>query len=55
LMLPVAPGLPAALVLPAGWYQRAREIELKLGDAVRRVTLAGLLERGFDYERVKVS
>ncbi|MGB5079289.1 MAG: hypothetical protein WBO23_00925 [Burkholderiales bacterium] len=55
LMLPVAPGLPAALVLPAGWYQRAREIELKLGDAVRRVTLAGLLERGFDYERVRVS
>lgn len=55
LMLPVAPGLPAALVLPAGWYERAREIELKLGDAVRRVTLAGLIERGFDYERVTVS
>jgi len=55
LMLPVAPGLPAALVLPTGWYQRAREIELKLGDAVRRVTLAGVIERGFDYERVKVS
>jgi hypothetical protein len=55
LMLPVAPGLPAALVLPAGWYERAREIELKLGKAVRRVTLAGLVERGFDYERVKVS
>jgi hypothetical protein len=55
LMLPLAPGLPAALVLPAGWYQRARKIELKLGNAVRRVTLAGVLERGFDYERVKVS
>jgi cyclic-di-GMP-binding protein len=55
LMLPVAPGLAPALVLPAGRYQRAREIELKLGNAVRHVTLSGLIERGFDYESFSVS
>ncbi|HEY6241587.1 MAG TPA: hypothetical protein VIW78_12230 [Burkholderiales bacterium] len=55
LMLPVAPGVAPALVLPTGWYQRTRELELKLGNAVSHVTLSGLLERGFDYERVSVS
>ncbi len=55
LMLPVAPGLSPALVLPAGWYRRAGELELELGSAIRRVTLAGLLEHGFDYDRVRVS
>jgi len=55
LMLPVAPGLSSALVLPAGWYRRAGELELELGNAIRRVTLSGLLERGFDYERISVS
>ena len=55
LMLPVAPGLSPALVLPAGWYRRAGELELELGNAIKRVTLSGLLERGFDYERVRVS
>jgi len=55
LMLPVAPGLSPALVLPAGWYRRAGELELELGNAIRRVTLSGLLERGFDYERVQTT
>src|SRR5216683_969457 len=55
LMLPVAPGLSPALVLPAGWYRRAGQLELDLGNAIRRVTLAGLLEHGFDYDRVRVS
>src|SRR5260370_37546129 len=55
LILPVAPGLSQAHVLPSGWYRRAGELELELGNAIRRVTLAGLLERGFDYERVSVS
>jgi hypothetical protein len=55
LMLPVAPGLSPALVLPTGWYRRAGELELELGNATKRVTLSGLLERGFDYERVRVS
>ncbi len=55
LMLPVAPGLAPALVLPAGWYRRASELELDLGNAIRRVTLAGLLEHGFDYDQVSVS
>jgi hypothetical protein len=55
LMLPVAPGLSPALVLPTGWYRRAGELELELGSAIRRVTLSGLLEHGFDYDRVSVS
>ncbi len=55
LMLPVAPGLSPALVLPAGWYKRAAEIELELGNAIKHVTLATLLEHGFDYDRVSVS
>jgi hypothetical protein len=55
LMLPVAPGLAPALLLPAGWYRRASELELELGNGMRRVTLAGLLEHGFDYDRVSVS
>jgi hypothetical protein len=55
LMLPVAPGMSPALVLPAGWYRRAGELELELGNAIRHVTLAGLLEHGFDYDRVRVS
>ncbi len=55
LMLPVAPGLSPALVLPTGWYRRAGELELELGSATKRVTLSGVLERGFDYERVRVS
>jgi hypothetical protein len=54
-MLPVAPGLSPALVLPTGWYGRAGELELELGSATKRVTLSGVLERGFDYERVRVS
>jgi len=55
LMLPVAPGLAPALLLPAGWYRRASELELDLGNAIRHVTLANLLEHGFDYDRVSVS
>jgi hypothetical protein len=55
LMLPVAPGLAPALVLPAGWYKRAAELDLELGNAIKHVTLAGLLEHGFDYDRVSVS
>jgi hypothetical protein len=55
LMLPVAPGLSSALLLPAGWYRRAGELEVELGNAIKHVTLSGLLERGFDYERVGVS
>jgi len=42
-------------VLPAGWYKRAAELDLDLGNAIRHVTLAGLLEHGFDYDQVSVS
>jgi hypothetical protein len=52
LVLPVGPGLPPSLVLPVGWYQSGRELDLELGGALKRIKLFGLLERGFDFERV---
>jgi cyclic-di-GMP-binding protein len=52
LVLPVAPGLPPSLVVPVGWYQSGRALELGLGNDAKRIKLFGLLERGFDYERV---
>ncbi len=55
LALPVAVGLPPSLVLPAGWYQSGRVVELRLGNDVNRIELLELLDRGFDYERVNFS
>src|SRR2546421_5503449 len=55
LMPPVAADLAPALVLPADWYKRAAELDLDLGNATKHVTLAGLLEHGFDYDEVSVS
>ncbi len=55
LALPVAVGLPPSLVLPAGWYQSGRVVELRLDNDVNRIELLELLERGFDYERVNFS
>lgn len=52
LMLSVAPGRPPSLVLPSGWYQRARMIEIKLEEEVRRIKLFGLLSRGLDFDFV---
>jgi hypothetical protein len=50
-LLPVAPGLAPSLVLPTGWYQNGREIELRLEDESFVVSLFGLLGRGADYDR----
>jgi hypothetical protein len=50
-LLPVAPGLAPSLVLPTGWYQNGREVELRLDDASYVVSLFGLLGRGADYDR----
>ena len=50
-LLPVAPGLAPSLVLPAGWYQNSREIELHLAEKSFVVSLFGLLGRGSDYDR----
>lgn len=55
LALPVAVGLPPSLVLPAGWFQSGRVVELRLDNDVNRIELLELLDRGFDYERVNFS
>jgi hypothetical protein len=51
-MLPPAHGAQPSLILPAGTYQRDRRMELQMEATVVTVHLAGLLDRGFDYERV---
>ncbi len=45
-----APATPATLILPAGWYQPERRIELH-GDRKQIATLGELLEKGSDFER----
>ena len=55
LLLPPGQGLPSVLLLPAGWYQRGREIEIREAGRASRVRLTALLERGFDYERVQTT
>ena len=52
LLLPLVQGKAPSLVLPASWYQRDRLLELRIESGVRRVRLFGLIERGFDYDRV---
>ena len=51
-MLPPAHGALPSLILPAGTYQRGKRMELQVDAAVVTVFLAGLLDRGFDYDRV---
>lgn len=50
------PGTSAAtIVLPAGWYQSARALLLKVpGDCVR-IRLNALLRRGYDYDHAEFS
>jgi len=52
LMLSAEVGRPPSLVLPSGWYQRARVIEIVLQKEVLRIRLFGLLSRGFDFDFV---
>lgn len=49
-LLPTGAGLPASLVLPSGWYQRDRMLEVDDGGGATRIRLTGLLGRGFDYD-----
>jgi hypothetical protein len=52
-MIPENLGHSASLVLPAGWHHVGRELEMRVGDEdLRRVTLGGVLQRGYDFERV---
>jgi len=42
---------PETLVLPAGWFKPAREIEV-VGDRAGQLRLASVVDRGADFERV---
>jgi len=56
LLLPeiAAPSTPATLVLPTGWYQAGRFVELH-GDQKQVAKLVSLLEKGSDFDRCSVS
>jgi cyclic-di-GMP-binding protein len=54
ILLPAIPAvqIPASLILPSGWFQPKRVIELSAGGALQKVMLEYLIERGTDFERV---
>jgi hypothetical protein len=45
-------GALPSLILPAGAYQRDKRLELQMDGDVLSVRLAGLLDRGVDFDRV---
>lgn len=51
LLMSASKTAPASLVLPAGWYQHGRLLELQLDDGASVIRLSGLAGRGFDYDR----
>ncbi len=54
-LLPNAAAQPSSLVMPSGWYQSARELEVRDEDELMRVKLAGLAQRGYDFDRANFS
>ncbi|MGE5794195.1 MAG: hypothetical protein ACM36B_15975 [Bacteroidota bacterium] len=54
-LLPNAAAQLGSLVLPSGWYQAARELEVRDEDDTMRVKLAGLAQRGYDFDRANFS
>lgn len=52
-LLPVAAGLPAALVLPTGRWGTGRTLEMRSGETIRKLVVAEVLEHGFDYDRTR--
>lgn len=56
LLLPELPGstAPITLILPAGWYQPGRCVELH-GEQKLAAGLTGLLEKGRDFERCTIA
>jgi len=49
-----APPTPTTLILPTGWYQAGRFVEVH-GDQKQVAKLVNLLEKGIDFERCTVS
>ena len=52
-LLPVAPGLPASLVLPAGRWGPGRTLEMRCGDESRTLVITDAIERCRDYDRTR--
>ncbi|HQV13951.1 MAG TPA: hypothetical protein PK620_03460, partial [Denitromonas sp.] len=54
-LLPAVPALKAgpSLVLPAGWYQSQRIVELKMGGESMQIRLTRLVTRGSNFDRVE--
>jgi len=52
-LVPAAPGIcpQPTLVLPQGWYQGGRVLEVHDGKAISRVELLHVVQDGFDFER----
>jgi cyclic-di-GMP-binding protein len=54
--LPNAAAQPTSMVLPSGWFQPGREIEVRDDEQVTtRVVLTALLQRGHDFDRASFS
>jgi hypothetical protein len=51
-LLPASPGGREALVLPTGWSQNGRELEVRIDEELVRVRLGPVLQRGYDFDRV---
>jgi cyclic-di-GMP-binding protein len=54
-LLPNAAAQPSSLLLPSGWYQHGRELEMREEADVKRVKLLGVVHRGYDYDRANFS
>jgi hypothetical protein len=54
-ILPNAAAQPTSLVLPSGWYQHGRELEMREESELKRVKLLGVVHRGYDYDRANFS
>jgi hypothetical protein len=45
-----APSTPASMILPSGWFQTGRFVEV-YSDRKQVAKLLNLLEKGFDFDR----
>jgi cyclic-di-GMP-binding protein len=55
-MLPALPAMKeeASLVLPSGFYQAGRDLELSSGKELRRVRMNRILQRQVDFDRISI-
>jgi hypothetical protein len=54
-LLPATAGAAPTLVLPTGWYQQGRAIEITTRGKSTSVKLSALIARGYDYDCVNFS